>query len=44
MSDLNDVRGRVEAAVAAFAKGEIVVVADDDDRENEGDLFVSAAL
>ncbi len=44
MSDLNDVRGRVEAVVAAFAKGEIVVVADDDDRENEGDLFVAAAL
>lgn len=35
---------RVEAAVAAFAKGEIVVVADDDDRENEGDLFVAASL
>src|SRR6266851_4552987 len=35
---------RVEAAVAAFAKGEIVVVTDDDDRENEGDLFVAASL
>jgi 3,4-dihydroxy 2-butanone 4-phosphate synthase / GTP cyclohydrolase II len=35
---------RVEAVVAAFAKGEIVVVADDDDRENEGDLFVAASL
>src|SRR5215471_16654073 len=35
---------RVDAAVAAFAKGEIVVVADDDDRENEGDLFVAASL
>src|SRR6266446_5100740 len=35
---------RVEAVVAAFAKGEVVVVADDDDRENEGDLFVAAAL
>ncbi len=35
---------RVEEAVAAFAKGEIVVVADDDDRENEGDLFVAASL
>src|SRR6267142_2852304 len=35
---------RVETVVAAFAKGEIVVVADDDDRENEGDLFVAAAL
>src|ERR1700693_610530 len=44
MSDLNDVRGRVEAAVAAFAKGEIVVVSDDNDRENEGDLFIAASL
>ena len=35
---------RVEATVAAFARGEIVVVADDDDRENEGDLFVAASL
>src|ERR1700742_2747809 len=35
---------RVAAAVAAFARGEIVVVTDDDDRENEGDLFVAASL
>src|ERR1700752_3005035 len=35
---------RVEAAVAAFARGEIVVVTDDDDRENEGDLFVAGSL
>src|SRR6188768_232221 len=35
---------RVEAAVAAFARGEMVVVTDDDDRENEGDLFVAASL
>ncbi|MDQ2083495.1 3,4-dihydroxy-2-butanone-4-phosphate synthase [Xanthobacteraceae bacterium Astr-EGSB] len=34
----------IEAAVAAFARGEIVVVTDDDDRENEGDLFVAASL
>jgi 3,4-dihydroxy 2-butanone 4-phosphate synthase/GTP cyclohydrolase II len=33
---------RVEAAIAAFAAGEIVVVMDDDDRENEGDLIVAA--
>src|SRR5579883_259778 len=43
MSDVDDIRQRVEAVVQAFAKGEIVVVADDDDRENEGDLFVAAA-
>ncbi len=34
---------RVETAIKAFAKGEIVVVTDDDDRENEGDLFVAAS-
>ncbi len=35
---------RVEAALEAFALGEIVVVTDDDDRENEGDLIVAATL
>ena len=34
----------VDAAITAFARGEIVVVTDDDDRENEGDLFVAASL
>src|SRR5947207_13381151 len=34
----------MEAVRAAFAAGEIVVVTDDDDRENEGDLFVAASL
>jgi len=34
---------RVEEVLTAFAKGEIVVVTDDDDRENEGDLFVAAS-
>ena len=34
----------VEAAIKAFAKGDIIVVTDDDDRENEGDLFVAASL
>jgi 3,4-dihydroxy 2-butanone 4-phosphate synthase/GTP cyclohydrolase II len=41
---VDDAQQRVEAVVAAFAKGEIVVVSDDDDRENEGDLFVAASL
>ena len=41
---MNDIHQRVEIVLAAFAKGEIVVVADDDDRENEGDLFVAASL
>jgi 3,4-dihydroxy 2-butanone 4-phosphate synthase / GTP cyclohydrolase II len=35
---------RVSAAIEAFRHGEIVVVTDDDDRENEGDLFVAAPL
>ncbi|THF50985.1 3,4-dihydroxy-2-butanone-4-phosphate synthase [Allorhizobium terrae] len=33
---------RVVDAIRAFEAGEIVVVMDDDDRENEGDLIVSA--
>jgi len=34
----------VGLAIEAFARGEIVVVTDDYDRENEGDLFVAASL
>src|SRR5436189_2017769 len=41
---VNETHQRIEAAVAAFASGEIVVVTDDDERENEGDLFVAASL
>ncbi len=41
---MEDAHQRIRAAVAAFARGEIVIVADDDDRENEGDLFVAASL
>jgi len=33
---------RVADAIRAFEKGEVVVVMDDDDRENEGDLIVAA--
>ena len=32
----------VEKAIAAIARGEIVVVVDDEDRENEGDLIMAA--
>ena len=39
-----DTHQRVEAAIKAFAKGQIVAVTDDDDRENEGDLFAAASL
>jgi len=43
-SNVSDSHTRVDAAIKAFAKGELVVVTDDDDRENEGDLFVAASL
>jgi 3,4-dihydroxy 2-butanone 4-phosphate synthase / GTP cyclohydrolase II len=33
---------RIEDAIAAIARGEIVVVADDANRENEGDLIIAA--
>jgi 3,4-dihydroxy 2-butanone 4-phosphate synthase / GTP cyclohydrolase II len=35
---------RVQEAIEAIARGEIVVVTDDDDREGEGDLIVAASL
>lgn len=34
----------ITEAIEAIARGEIVVVTDDDDRENEGDLIVAASL
>ena len=40
---MNEIRSRVERAIEAFRRGEIVVVTDDYDRENEGDLFVAAS-
>lgn len=40
MSD--NLASRVEAAIEAFKRGEMLVVTDDDDRENEGDLIVAA--
>src|SRR5580704_9417121 len=41
---MNDAHQRIRAVVDAFSRGELVIVADDDDRENEGDLFVAAAM
>ena len=35
---------RVEAAVAAVRKGRGVLVVDDEDRENEGDLICAASF
>lgn len=33
----------IDAALAAFAAGEFLVVMDDEDRENEGDLIISGS-
>src|SRR5690606_3062860 len=33
---------RVERAIAAISRGEMVVMVDDEDRENEGDLVIAA--
>ncbi|MGH9119244.1 MAG: bifunctional 3,4-dihydroxy-2-butanone-4-phosphate synthase/GTP cyclohydrolase II [Acidimicrobiales bacterium] len=33
---------KIEDAIEAIARGEIIVVADDEDRENEGDLIMAA--
>ena len=41
---MDDAPQRISSAVTAFARGELVIVTDDDDRENEGDLFVAASL
>ena len=41
---MNDAHQRIQTAVTAFARGELIIVADDDDRENEGDLFIAASL
>ena len=34
----------VEQAIADIAAGKLIIVADDEDRENEGDLICSAQL
>ncbi|WP_425457232.1 3,4-dihydroxy-2-butanone-4-phosphate synthase [Blastochloris sulfoviridis] len=41
---MTDSQERVRTAIEAFRAGAIVVVTDDDDRENEGDLIVAASL
>ncbi len=41
---MDETQQRIRSAISAFARGELVIVADDDDRENEGDLFVAASL
>lgn len=42
MTDTNEL-DTVEAAITAIKKGELIVVVDDDDRENEGDLIGAAS-
>src|SRR3954462_14072613 len=39
---MSDTQQRIAAAVEAFGRGEIVIVTDDDERENEGDLVMAA--
>ena len=41
---MDEVAPGVEEAVAAVARGELVVVVDDRDRENAGDLIMAAGL
>src|SRR5215813_634055 len=41
---LPDNHQRIGSVIEAFRRGELIVVTDDDDRENEGDLFVAASL
>lgn len=41
-SDYKDSFASIPEAVAAVSRGEIVVVVDDEDRENEGDLIMAA--
>ena len=41
-SDYTEFFSTIPDAVAAIARGEIVVVVDDEDRENEGDLIMAA--
>ena len=33
---------RVEEAISAYRDGQFVIIVDDDDRENEGDLTIAA--
>jgi 3,4-dihydroxy-2-butanone 4-phosphate synthase len=42
MSRDENVFASIDDAVAAIGRGEIVVVVDDEDRENEGDLIMAA--
>lgn len=43
MSTANDTFDSVEDAIQAIAEGRLVIVVDDEDRENEGDLIMAAS-
>ncbi|UIJ70965.1 3,4-dihydroxy-2-butanone-4-phosphate synthase [Aurantimonas sp. HBX-1] len=43
MTDQDTALDRIEDAIEAIARGELVVVVDDTDRENEGDLIMAAS-
>ncbi len=40
---MSELEADMRAVIDAFSKGEIVIVTDDDDRENEGDLIIAAS-
>jgi 3,4-dihydroxy 2-butanone 4-phosphate synthase/GTP cyclohydrolase II len=40
----NEMSNPVGQAIEAMSRGEIVIVTDDDDRENEGDMIIAASL
>ncbi len=44
MSNSNTILNKIEEAVEAIKNGEIIIVVDDEDRENEGDFVTSAEL
>ncbi len=42
--DINEQLHSIDEAIEEIRKGRIVIVVDDEDRENEGDFVVSAEL
>ncbi len=40
--DLDPMKSSVDHAVAAVREGRMIIIVDDEDRENEGDLMVAA--
>lgn len=44
MQQLSNTTSSCEAVISAFRRGEIVIVSDDHDREDEGDLICAASL